>query len=228
MLKKGVTNYEFASWVPWADPALVQNRNGQLYLGIGHGSWIPPEGPYTMQLRSKAAYNGGLIIADFAHIPESKCGVWPSFWLNGLAEPWPAGGEIDLIEGVNLMSANQITIHSLPGCIPDKGTQFGEKMGEIDCGAGKGLVGCGAINRNSTSFGSGFNNAGGGVIAMAWDGNGIKIWQWTRYSVPSDVFGDVPNPSGWGTPAANWMGGCDFNQQFHDMQIVSYSPMTWS
>lgn len=48
---------------------------------------------------STKAYNGGLIIADFAAMAYG-CAVWPAYWTVGL--PWPMGGEIDIVEGVDL------------------------------------------------------------------------------------------------------------------------------
>lgn len=55
---------------------------------------------------SNKGYNKGLIIGDFAHMPGSDCGIWPAFWLVG--PNWPSGGEIDIIEGVNIAVGDQM------------------------------------------------------------------------------------------------------------------------
>jgi beta-glucanase (GH16 family) len=36
--------------------------------------------------------------------------VWPSFWLQGTN--WPDNGEVDIMEGQNLQSGNQVAIHT--------------------------------------------------------------------------------------------------------------------
>ena len=38
------------------------------------------------------------------------CGTWPAFWANG--PNWPAGGEIDILEGVNGFTQNQVSLRS--------------------------------------------------------------------------------------------------------------------
>lgn len=45
-------------------------------------------------------------------------------WMYG--PNWPASGEIDIIEGVNLNTHNSITLHTSPGCSPGIG-DFGER-----------------------------------------------------------------------------------------------------
>ena len=40
--------------------------------------------------------------------------VWPSFWTKGIN--WPAGGEIDVIEGVHDNEHNQVTWHTMANC----------------------------------------------------------------------------------------------------------------
>ena len=64
------------------------------------------------------------------------------------------------------------------------------------------------------------NAAGGGVYATEWTSDFIKIWYFQKGQVPSDITNGNPNPSGWGMPAANFA-GCNFDQYFRDMNIVS-------
>lgn len=59
---------------------LVQNRNGQLYVGVDSWSHLDPNGPgrKSVRMRSNKSYNSGtLIIGDFAHMPANVCGTWP-------------------------------------------------------------------------------------------------------------------------------------------------------
>ena len=47
--------------------------------------------------------------------------------------------------------------------------------------------GCG-INAETNTFNTGFNNAGGGCVAMEWVRNSyIKVWNWVKPNVPSDT-----------------------------------------
>lgn len=43
-------------------------------------------------------------------------GTWPAFWALSATATWPAGGEIDIIEGVHDNVHNQVTWHTNPGC----------------------------------------------------------------------------------------------------------------
>lgn len=206
---------------------LIQNRNGQLYLGVDSTTVLDPNtgiGRNSVRVRSDKSYNAGtLVVGDFAHIPANVCGVWPSFWMVG--PTWPTDGEIDILEGVNQMGQNQITIHTNPGCVPQVGPggQTGATTGNGDCGAGGGAVGCGVVNTNNNGWGTAFNAAGGGVYAALWTGSAIKVWYWAAGQVPGDVYSGQPNPDGWGTPTANWA-GCNFASAMNNMQLVS----TWS
>ena len=41
------------------------------------------------------------------------CGVWPAWWMSGPL--WPQNGEIDVIEGINLWTNDQSTLHTGSG-----------------------------------------------------------------------------------------------------------------
>jgi hypothetical protein len=84
---------------------------------------------------------------------------------------WPAGGEIDIIEGVNDYTNNQATLHTNPGCtLSSTNSQTlsisGYTLGGTDCAASTtGNTGCGIRASTNNSFGAGFNANGGGVYA---------------------------------------------------------------
>ena len=135
---------------------------------------------------------------------------------------WPSGGEIDIIEGVNLVQSNQMTLHTSPGCTVDVGSggQTGTSTGDQGCGDNGGYAGCAVISNTGTTYGTPFDNENGGVYAMEWQGSGIQIWYFPRSGIPSDISSGNPNPAGWGTPQANF-GGCNFDQYFTNLNIVS-------
>lgn len=87
---------------------------------------------------------------------------------------WPAGGEIDIVEGVNTYTNNQATIHTNPGCtIPSSNSTVlgitGDVTGGTNCAAAEtGNAGCGIRSTSNTSYGVGFNELGGGVYASAF------------------------------------------------------------
>ena len=139
---------------------------------------------------------------------------------------WPNDGEIDIIEGVNLNSYDTITLHTAAGCTPSVGSggQSGTSTNpNTDCGAGGGYNGCSVQNNNPVGYGTPFDANGGGVYAMLWESSGIQIWNFARSAIPGDITSGNPNPSGWGTPVANFA-GCNFDQYFQDMNIVGCPP----
>jgi hypothetical protein len=135
---------------------------------------------------------------------------------------WPNEGEIDVIEGVNLNTYDQATLHTASGCVVSVGSggQTGTTTGNADCGAGGGYTGCGVISNDATSYGTAFNANGGGYYAMLWTSTQIQVWYFPAGSAPSDINSSNPNPANWPTPMANWA-GCDFDNYFKNMQIVS-------
>jgi len=84
---------------------------------------------------------------------------------------WPAGGEIDIIEGVNDYTNNQATLHTNPGCglasTDSKALSIsGTLIGGTDCAVSStSNQGCGIRSESDTTYGEGFNSIGGGVYA---------------------------------------------------------------
>ncbi|KAE9965309.1 hypothetical protein BLS_007730 [Venturia inaequalis] len=121
-----VTNGEYVRYLS-KDQALssglLRTQNNQIYMGVDTTrglDWASGIGRDSVRLRTNKAFNAGtLVIGDFAHMPSNTCGIWSSFWMVGTE--WPRDGEIDIMEGVNQMSQNQITIHTKPGCVPRVG-----------------------------------------------------------------------------------------------------------
>lgn len=99
-----------------------------------------------------------------------------------------------------------------------QGTQYGTTNSEQCDGSLNGNSGC-SVNANSTAlytYGTPFNNIGGGVYATEWTSNYIQTWFFPKGSVPSDITSGNPNPSGWGTPQSSFQGGssCDIDTHF--------------
>ena len=80
-------------------------------------------------------------------------------------------------------------------------------------------TGCGITTTNSATYGSTFNDNGGGVYATLITNQNIIVWFWSRDSVPADVLSS-PDPATWSTPLANFSGPCDFGSAFTAQQLV--------
>lgn len=176
-------------------------NGGQVSFGVDHTNIASGRGRNSIRLTSKAQYTHALVVIDLAHMPGSICGAWPAFWMTG--PNWPSSGEIDIIEGVNTGSQNQMTMHTSGGCT----------LAGSSCEGG---LGCPIKPTGANNFGTNFNNAGGGVYAMQWTSGYINIWFWPRGRVPSDALGANPRPSTWGATTASFVGGegnCNIDSQ---------------
>jgi len=97
----------------------------------------------SIRISSKRAFDESVVIIDLEHMPHG-CGTWPAFWTLSQKGPWPAGGEIDIIEvthlshlifhhaetitlqGVHEAEQNLISLHTPPGCtMPERRYQTG-------------------------------------------------------------------------------------------------------
>lgn len=203
------------------------------------------QGRNSIRITSQESWNDAIYVLDILHMPEG-CSTWPAFWTKSATSLWPAGGEIDIIEGFNLNAENRATLHTSPGCLmpPDsQRTQTGTTL-TTNCSAA--ADGCSVDFTGAStpaSYGSAFNNEGGGFYVMSnTQASGIQIWYWPRFSqsIPYEIiWGDSLTPNNdWGTPAANFPmvpGYCDYSEYFDAQQIIfdltfcgDFAGLTWN
>ncbi len=63
----------------------------------------------SVRIGSTKQYSQGLMLFDITRMPWG-CSVWPALWTVGPS--WPQSGEIDIIEGINNSTTNQMTLHT--------------------------------------------------------------------------------------------------------------------
>uniref|UniRef100_A0A914DY04 GH16 domain-containing protein n=1 Tax=Acrobeloides nanus TaxID=290746 RepID=A0A914DY04_9BILA len=165
---------------------------GQVYIGVDNTTIVPlnaTRGRAAVRIQSKPIYNSGLFIFNLAHMPEGL-GTWPAFW--SYANPWPYNGEIDILEAIYTMPNNQISLHTSQNCTMPSNPGYingawGTKTTDCFTNYTAGISGC-SIEAPNGTFGSAFNQAGGGVFAMEWDRfNFIRIWNFVQPNIPSDI-----------------------------------------
>lgn len=178
-------------------------------------------GRFSVRVESKKTYDSGLFIFDIKHTPYG-CGTWPALWLTDSSN-WPENGEIDVMEATNKAdTGNQMTLHTTGGCSMDvKRKNTGEVM-KKDCNHEKSdNDGCG-VKSDADGFGTGFNKNGGGVMAVEWRKEGIRMWQFARKSIPSDIKSNKPAPSTWGTAVADFPNtDCNIGSHFKNQSIIA-------
>ncbi|KAI1177447.1 glycoside hydrolase family 16 protein [Nemania sp. FL0916] len=216
------------------DQAIAQNlvsvdESNRVKLGVDsiNTYFTSDKGRPSVRLTSNEAYTHGLFIADFAHMPSSTCGTWPSFWAfnNENGTSWPTGGEIDIIDGANTAQSNMFSAHTTAGCHAPV-TGFAGAQGPTDCSLRPDNVGCNyaAPASDSATYGDAFNAEGGGVYALEWNMQELKIWHFPRSAIPDDIAlapVHTPNPESWGPPHALFGGStCKADSHFFNMSLV--------
>ncbi|CAG8126284.1 unnamed protein product [Penicillium olsonii] len=192
--------------------------SGSVYLGVDHTTKLNPNGKGrdSVRIGTKKYYDKSLVIADIAHMPGSACGTWPAFWSTG--KDWPGDGEIDIIEGVNLQDHNEIVMHTAGTCsLTD--TDMTGTVNATGCGEDLGTVGC-VIEGHKGSYGTSFNGQGGGVYAMEWTSEHLKIWYFPRNSIPASIKSGKPDVTRFGTPMALVKESCDVANAFKTQSFI--------
>ncbi|CAA7267292.1 unnamed protein product [Cyclocybe aegerita] len=164
------------------------------------------------------------MVFNIRHMPVG-CGTWPAVWTVG--GNWPNQGEIDILEGVNNQGPNTVTLHTSSGCtMPASRAQTGTALLNNCDVAASNNAGCGVRMTDTRSYGSIFNNKGGGWFAVERTNSFIKVWFWSRAAtgmIPSDVLNGATsvNTNNWGTPRAYFPNtNCPISSKFGLHNIV--------
>lgn len=137
-------------------------------------------------------------------------------------DPWPTKGEIDIVENWNDLSFNRNTAHvDDPKVIGDctivasdmsatakSSNCYDHASGQYD------YQGCSA-----DQYGAPFGSSDGGVYALEWNSDFLKIWSWSHAATPSDVKKGLPLPLTWGLPQF-MIHKCSIDKAFRDMKLV--------
>lgn len=117
-----------------------------------------------------------------------------------------------------------MTLHTGPGCRISRESDMIGKVSTDNCDVnaeGQGNnEGCQIKTDDTRTYGTGFNENGGGVYATEITSDFINIFFFPRGSLPSDISSASPDPSSWGKPMAVFKGDCDISSTFKDMSIT--------
>lgn len=178
-------------------------------------------GRFSVRITSKTQYTDGLFIFDVIHTPIG-CGTWPAIWLSD-PDNWPTNGEIDIMEAINVVSStkNQMTLHTTSGCsMGVKRNETGKVIQTSCLNSTNENAGCG-VSGSSGSFGADFNTAGGGIMAMELRTAGIRMWQFGRDAIPTDLSSGTPDPTTWPEATADFPNtNCDISNHFRNQSII--------
>lgn len=217
-------------FVQYVDQTTAQNAgyisagSSNVYIGADHTN-NAPNGRQSVRISTKQAFTHGLFVVDLGHMPVG-CGTWPAFWTLETGATWPTNGEIDIIEGVNTLTTNAMTLHTQQGCtMAGDSRDMSGTVNTEDCWTGdpnqSNNAGCGVQATGTDTYGDGFNNAGGGVYAMEWQSTGIRMWHWQHSNVPSSLSNGSPDTTTFGQPLADFPNtNCNIDQFFSNHQIV--------
>ncbi|KAM4067143.1 beta-1,3-endoglucanase [Hirsutella rhossiliensis] len=201
--------------------------NGDIYLGVDHENVIDPTGQGgrdTFRIESQKSYKHGLFIARFSHLPRAVCGTWPAFWTLGDGA-WPSPGEIDLYEGWNLNTYNKPTIHvgtpsEVGNCNLDL-TEQGARVLAQDCdniatshASGQG---CQTEEKDNSIWAS----STGGIQALLWTNDEIKIYTWPHGTEPDKLDEDEIDTDSWTNPSMHLRSRlCNIDKAFQSQKIM--------
>ncbi|KAF2449155.1 glycoside hydrolase family 16 protein [Karstenula rhodostoma CBS 690.94] len=204
---------------------LAKINNGKVRLGVDSKNTYSTtsSGRKSLRLQSYGWFDNGLLVADFNHVPVAGCGMWPAFWVYQGEQQQGSYAEIDILENVNVHTANTHSFYTSEKCTINvqKGNLVPEKT--TDCtwkSDGPSSQGC-SFNAEEGTFNQPFNDQYR-VVALQVESERIRIWHFKKTEVPADLSSANPNPDAWTkaptvhiTPKS-----CDFHKAFNHFYII--------
>jgi hypothetical protein len=138
------------------------------------------------------------------------------------------------MEAVNqATTGNLVALHTTADCsMSDIRREMAGTAGQGDChNATNSNTGC-TVKGAPATYGPEFNAAGGGVVALEWRDEGIRVWVFSRdaergvTALPlvdegGGAAAAAPDPSVWGPPLADFPAtNCDMGTHFRNQSII--------
>jgi hypothetical protein len=126
-------------------------------------------------------------------------------------------GKKDIIEGVNMQTSNVMTLYTTGTCTINGTGQTGS-LATTNCSTAEGC----SVEGSTDSYGTEFNSLNGGVYAMLWTDEAIRLWFFPRSSIPESITNGDPDPGSFGVPLANFepTSPCNLQQEIKNHKIV--------
>jgi hypothetical protein len=142
------------------------------------------------------------------------------------------------MEAVNqATTGNMVALHTTAGCdMSDIRRSMTGTAGQGDChNATNGNTGCNVLATSSpATYGPDFNAAGGGIVALEWRNEGIRVWVFPRNGGGVGTQGltalpaagettllQGPDTQTWGPPLADFPAtNCDVARHFRNQSII--------
>ncbi|KIY51774.1 glycoside hydrolase family 16 protein [Fistulina hepatica ATCC 64428] len=181
-------------------------------------------GRNSVRIKSINQYTEHVAVFNIRHMPVG-CATWPAVWETNEAD-WPDGGEIDILEGVNDVPPDTISLHTAADCTMSPNSDMTGTWVNYDCSAyDDDNEGCSVQVTDADSYSEDFNSVGGGWYAVERTEDFIKVWFWSRTSsaVPSDAStgASTVDTDDWDTPDAYFTNtSCDIAALFGENNII--------
>ncbi|KGO73237.1 Concanavalin A-like lectin/glucanases superfamily [Penicillium italicum] len=201
----GFVQYIDRAAATWLNLTSATDTSAVLKVDTTYSGAEATIGRQSVRVTSKNTYADGLFIFDVIHTPYG-C----------------EHGEIDVVEAANAGTfGSQSTLHTSKGCSMGVKRKESGTVDKKDCYyKAEENSGCGVKGTEST-YGPEFNSNGGGVYAMELRDAGIRVWQWVRSKIPSDITSGSPDPSTWGRAFADFPStDCDIGSHFKNQSII--------